>query len=1544
MKRILKTILISFLCVIGAVGLLVGGFYLFGGNEEKVVYAEDLYFNITNTVVDGPFSLKVSTNTEGVTKKKVRLNVSTGGNRILDIPQYANIDEPVTIYLKKDDKNNNVGGSVQITATYDDDNANVSAVGKCEVLVDVGVVSATISVSSVNVVPKQSILLCPEDEDISKLLSIYPLKSLIPNMYEASALNPQKKKQIWIEMVDLVTGNALNCESTNYDARFIVNGEEKTSNIIEVNYHYVSSLSSQAEPKLVFDDSVYIKAGQSPCSVKINAYVCSTFKEQEKIETEEKPINQVATVTASTGFEIGNIQISNFNFDDSTKEIYLDLRENNNKADDDCINIFVNNEDAGSGDINLGLTLASSSEGVEIGQYYLWNMYLSIDNKDYRLLCNGNNEKDSELLTEFVRLKYEGISSLKEDWCWKIKLNNFLAYENETLFNAQLKYIEYEKNSDGTEDVSNIKIELPVQTFRIKPIVNEVTNLDVVYKAQADESFRVKSGEKFSLAATDFRVTPNTATFVKDRTNYLQYYLSGAENDDLSALPSAFVKDVYYKATFSFTIDESASIYLANFSYGNLVYLYLKQRGSDLEYYKDYVENDESLNETKHFDAENIIDGFIIFKNSATTAVLEEEFSINLEFWKETSTEIFAVNINKLIDYSVKVYEGTTYESTKDVVKGFSNFPYLSVDGLRYYADFDYTIYDADPSVKYLRLKKFAEFESNLTAEEEAKVFEIDGIGKFTITAILVFEDVDGTIYWLDKSCLVDVEVYQTLNSIVAYSSKDGGVFETNYTENDENKYWVYVSSSTMDVLKNYVDYNKLEVGFNQIFDADALINQQIIDEHEGIENINADAIIFDSNWTAVYDEGVLVGFKIGYTINEVKTINIGLTEYSPKFEIFVRVKVDEEYVYCNFCNNEVGGVKDFETGKLTVNIKDGVVTESFVLYDGNAKTQSEPLVIYASVDSNKVVYQNFNDADLSYGFKNADSSLKTTNTLDLEPLNCNKNINFTELYNFERKDNGIGGLSFKNIPYYDDGVLVEMGVSSSTIMSFNSYWKWNGTGFEETMYDLTSSIFIKIYGLDITITDKENEVKGKKDEEVDLFGSGGLFGITVKGGSSKTTYTSINDYSNILAVNSFNKNLVVNDSLTKVTIKQDILQDTLASFRFDAGALSERNSIKVNGNSQASVSVVSPFVVTYTVGFDCPNTNQQFYELTYDGSADLPENISTILSIVPYKIDGTDDDSGDYYKDLSGNVINDIANLATLNEDKTLNFKTYTKAYCFNLKFQIIQTIIDEETEEETNNSTSSIYRLVTITPILEDTDLVVGTFDNVNNKYYLTSGETYSFVDGGITYGTNFTPEIKDMVNSLQITAEDLSELTEDDCATVDKHVKIVIPTNVSGKQKMEGFSIGLYDLNFDKDVKFTFTFTFSDGGYYVFEKVVEIRKNTEINLNQTTLIIGDANNNYIKLNDDNAYFVTISGAPASIDFANKFSFEGEDPNTYSENSFEFDSTIFSPGKVMSTYRITLIGTQPGETQIKFKYKVEGNQEYILTFVFNVEIVNAA
>ena len=109
---------------------------------------------------------------------------------------------------------------------------------------------------------------------------------------------------------------------------------------------------------------------------------------------------------------------------------------------------------------------------------------------------------------------------------------------------------------------------------------------------------------------------------------------------------------------------------------------------------------------------------------------------------------------------------------------------------------------------------------------------KIEGIGSFVITAQLCYEDINSnSIYWLNKNVKFTVKVYEDLKNISVYEDYAENamkyIFEPkpfsesnlSFDENLEETKYLFLNSQTMQIFKNYIKYNQIEVFAEQIFE-----------------------------------------------------------------------------------------------------------------------------------------------------------------------------------------------------------------------------------------------------------------------------------------------------------------------------------------------------------------------------------------------------------------------------------------------------------------------------------------------------------------------------------------------------------------------------------------------------------------------------------------------------------------------------------------------------------------------------------------------------
>ena len=1118
MKRVLKVVAICFLCVIGAFGLAIGGMYLFGGFDEKIVYANDLYFNKTEIVSAERIYFQINTNTEGVTRKTVKLTSSLGGERIIDFPEEVEIGKTYTILPKKNEAGKNIGGNVVLYAQYESNDANLSAKAQCNILIDVPVDNVEIKMQNLTIKPKQVVTVCQAGNDVDTALKVTPSNSLVPYYLDGRPkVSNVFDKAIFLELVDTM-GNPLSTEI----AQFKVNNVAQHTNLVKVAYE----LNGQ---DVVFKDNILIQSGMTQTELSLKAYIYSTYKEQNAnvvLDGDGKlssiTLNKNVTLNQNLNFAIGSYEITNMTIDSSNRNVYLF----------EDTKIYLNNPDVTGNDINLNITLESDSQGVEISKYYILdNVYISIDNPTYRTLSKSNGEDVAT--ANGLSAKFDSVSTEKDEWYWLLNINNFFAYydyENSSkAFSVTIKY------NDGQH--------VYTRNFNIIPKIYEVDSLSVNYGEADATSFNVKSGETISLSNTNININNSLPVGKNPTFADLAYYISYDKNyaSSKSTVSTVPLEKGEYKAVFNFSVAESSGISLFSLSsaWGTLKKAVFTQ--SSKVYTIEYEDGLPKPTTSVIFDA-----------NANIMAEIYLDITSNIP-----TQDIFYLDMAgsfTITETMVKFYESISADT-------YSTVPYLSINSVRYFVDYiHYT--DEKTSIRYLRINDQNQLDD---------LYKVQGIGSFYLTAQLVYYDESTQqIFWLGKSCDAKIEVYEELSTLSAYKytsiDEYNEYFGTDiiYNEDDEDTYFIFLTSQEMDSLNNYISYKQVNISFEQDFGVgfDASL-------YNGIRDINASAITLGSTWIPVEISGKIVGYIISYTINPISTIKINNIALQNTFKIIVSINVNGNNVYAKFNISEDDDA--LNTNYLSFDITDNTLTSAVIEYttasgaiDGSSEDKA--LELKAIIGANDVAWNGISFEDnLRYYFKykEADSSGTIDSMAYYLSVIDDSQIALTGLYNFEFNFDatakiGKGGLTLYNFPVYlnedgkNQGILLRLQVRSEGTWDFNSHYRWDNSSqtFILTQNEnLVDYIYFRVYGLDINIEAVGQEVQGFKENEAKLIdNTSGIFKFVVKAGSSDGNGNTIavTDYSklfktNLLTVTQNNalaeeerQDVVVSDDYTK--------------------------------------------------------------------------------------------------------------------------------------------------------------------------------------------------------------------------------------------------------------------------------------------------------------------------------------------------------------------------------------------------------------------------
>ena len=1522
MKRVLKIVLLSFLCVIGAFGLAIGGMYLFGGFDEKIVYADNLYFSETQVVSAQRIFMQVNTTTGGVTRKTLKLEVSPGGERIISVPTEVEIGKTFTIIPQQKD-GVNVGGNVSLTAYYDSADGNLNAVAKCEILIDIPVEEVKVKMPVLTLKPTQTTSFCLAGNELSSALEINPVWSLIP--YAKSNYGSDVKidnivdKTIFLQLIDGSTGGVSD------KAKFYVNGVEQNNknNQIKINYEH-------KDGKILFKDSINIKAGGGEAisaDVKLKAYVYSTYEKQNEntVFDEETgavldvPFNTEKTLKGEVSFTIGSYEITNMTISQASTNIYLNEETK----------IYLNNPNVTGNDINLGIQLETDSEGLPIKDKDILNyVYINIDKPTYRILTDSAG--NSTATVNGLSAKTEANENLeKNTWYWNLNVNNFFAYydyENKAeAFTVSIVY------NDGKNSYE--------RTFNLIPKIREVDSLSVKYES-GKSSFNVRSSEKVTLSDSDINLVTKLPYGVEPTYKDLAYYISYDKNfaggkTTVSTVPA---NTGTYKALFTFTLSESGSIQnlITEAAWGKL---------------KSAVFNQAE----KQFTITYNEDGTT---STSANVVFDANVEINVEVIMDITAEVnttnmFYITSNEQITITnkkVKFYEDVDGDG----------IPYLTINSVRFYVNFDF--YESEQGVVYLKIDNV-----NTTPDS----YKVQGIGSFYITTQLVYNDSNtGKVYWLGRSVDAFIEVYEELSSLVAYQfdadqNTYNNVFGSeaiNYAEDESTYRYIFITSSEMDSLKNYIAYKQVRIDFAQQYGVD-------VSGYTGINTKNMDAVTFGSTWLPVEEKGNIVGYRISYKINPIHSIYLAANQKVDNiFRIIISIDVNGTEVFATFMLNEED--EELNTKYLDFEIIDKTITTATIKYDGSGITsdgsKENPIELKANlVTTDGVENIAWNSIDLEnhlkyyFGYSQDDTSgIITSMTYNLS-VEDDSNVSLTNLYDFDLiydNDAGIGkgGLKLYNFPEYLDaagknqGVLLKITVySEGQAHDFNGHWAWSTTtqsfGTELTKNPgLSADIYFRVYGLQIKIEAKQSEVFGCKDDEIDLLaknGTNNIFNITVASGMGNNIDT-INDYSRFMTLAAMNQDVEVSANYGKLKIKDNFLTEQDVKFIFYVGSDSDStgNAIRIkvgkNGdedvfaNSYSQV-IKSAYTISTVNEFNSPSVNQEFITIEYN-KEDAGVNIDDLLNIS--------------IKTISCTLSNDygIYEPVVINADRTLTFITAPVVYRAVLQVSLTKKV----TGEGEGNDTISYEYSITVSPLLTQGDITLGALHtavdaNDSTYYYITAGKEN-------VISTVNPDENKKIVysgylgaNIANVSRVEISFANKDTSETlsVTKHMGKTIPNTGAA------VTIWSEDLNYSKVVVVTFTIIFNDKGKFIINKDLTVLPNLTLELASSSISSGD----FIDLTSPTSYAFTKNGVVKELDLSS-FGYAGLYGEKYTKDSFIYDSNVFtdvsdlgaedeseiSLFRLKANYNAQKAGTTE-QSQITFIYNTGS---YTLTFVLTINV----
>jgi len=1472
MKRILKMLFFISLSVLVTFGLVFGGMYIFGALDENAIYAQDLTFSSEEVVTSGTFGLQVDTATADVNKTTLVLETSNGGDAVIKYPQTITLGESFRIAPKKVSGSDeiNVGGYVELYARYSGATSSQSVFALCKILIDVEVEEVAVLMPKKVVEVNDSIQIATAGEPLSTLLEINPINSLLPYSSRSvfgtidatsifSTTNLLNKK-IFLEVFSLENNTA---NETDEDiVKFAVGSESGTeSSVIEVAYEYDADLEA-----FVFSNDIFIKPGTSGQTGEmcLKAYYCPTYVSQKDVAITNIREKATSTSVSKESFNITSYSVDDISLTTTDRTFYLN---------EDTL-IYINNS---TKENNLGISLTSEN-GVIEDSIYKNNIYISVETQNISYILtksNGDTTQNAFGLNTYV----DDISEMSE-WCWKFKLTDFLAYYNYTASPVALNKVKIKiEYNDGVDSF--------FEYFYVVPQIHKVDELSVKYSSNEDTSFYKKSGVSFQLTENDFDYDYTITPTYTD----LAYYIAYDGNNDIVTIPSTtgsylveFDFEISIDGTLSFAISGSwCSVKSSNvvFTQGSKTY--------SIPYSASGVQS--NVTTTVEFSADEVI------HCEMNLTMLENITSSQVLFTVSSSSQTLEINGQMAKFYS-----------------GGSTLPILFINDVFYSVDFEY--YENDEG-RFIHI-----LSTNST-------YILSGIGSFSIVAELVYEDSSsGIIYWLGQSATVNVytytglttlsvQHYNTLTEITTFFDSDGVSYDESIGEDTPANYlFVTCDSDELDAL--YYGKDSLFIEFSQNFgELDTIQYENVSDL--ALSEINQNAITFGS-WQEVFDNNSFVGYIIPYYILDIYSIEIDGEMIDNIFDVVVYFETEtDENVYAGFAYSST-----YSKPELSIEIKDKILTSTEIYYSGTSKgtTIDDPITLTATINNGNFAWNDgsniFTNLPVQYSFiYEFDDDAKTishmSERLTIADGSANSVSNVDAFHSFVFSSSG-GGLSFKNFPYFEDGVIVKLCVYTSDSQSDETtHYVWTQNGFVKTINSGVSEgsfLYFKIIGLELSVMAlNEDTLVGYKDNTFDLFSAeDAIFSLN----NGDAILNGLTDFSNIFSVTAINSYVQVNATFTQITV----LNDFLINMGIDI-SLSYANNEKINIESgeayvQSYTQMVSgAFEITATTEFLAPSTTS-FCTITYkkDNSDAVLENmVEATLS-----------------KISSMNGGNDSANNSFSISENALTFKTITGSLSTKLRLNLKLFGTELETDKDFD---------ITITSIYDENDITVG--EQIGEDYCISAGNEnrVSITGGGIVLKNDLNDN-KASINGISISFADVGTYS----INASEHMNLIAFSS--------GPNVGLYssDLNFNKTISVIFNISFADGGSFVVAKEIVIIKNITlaIDFGGFAKISGETINF-----SSVTYTVTRTNGGESYEIPDS-DFSGNDAK-YDASSFTYDVAYFED--VTSAFDgeniLILQVVRPNETvqagefetTISFSYKPDNvDYELVFSYVFTLTI----
>lgn len=1471
MKGILKVILISMLVTVGALALFVGGMWLFGGFNQQEIYANDLSFNESEVISSRTFALQVNTATENVNQTTLTLETSPGGGLVIDYPRTITIGEPFSIMPVTDTTTGDVhGGVVTLYARYTNTTSSQNVVASCKILIDARVESVETEFSTTELKTTDTLRFASMGQDVTEVLTVDPIYSLMPyrNKSEFGSLGQGSifaspafsEKKIFLALLNAETG-LTDTSAINFRVGGVL------SPIIEAGYSYDASSNT-----LKFNNDIdIVPTGTRLGEIILRVFVCPTYSGQGEVSVDNVLTNSFA-VSSSKSFIIRDYSIDGLNISEEDAEVYFD----------DEIILYLNNENASaSGGINLGVELVNNS-GIDVDDYYLRNnVFVSIgsDINDRLTRLDGSGEEEGEINVNYTNID----ASNRDSWGLRYYYNDFSAYYNY-------------KNASTNDNKIRVNITFRdfeneyTKTFYLIPRAKEIESISPNYVGTQDR-LTFESSSIFDISENNFIYTFNNG--VDADFNSLMYHLPFSQSNNIVTIPE---DNGRYKLEFSFTPNVSGIInsFSVLNSWGTLsnATLTLTQGERELVLSFDVL---GALSGGSDFIFEAGVPVSVVLTPISKTANVNQ------------SNNLFRFNIgDEQIIISARSVKFYTINSS-----GTSTLPYLYVNDVEITADYEFVTINTQD---YLRLE----------INSETRVI---GIGSFVLRAENVYES-QGVVYTLGVGCDVLIYVYENITELNIFDYTDfvSNGFNTTNTldENLDTMRYFYVTSSQLETLRRLKESGQLKIDFVQDFsETNATL-------YEGIDDINSNAITF-GEFEEVYDGGVLVGYMVSYTINEIYSIEIEGKTLSNNFDI--RIYVDNgsgDVFYGNFNYNN-----NTTSEYLRLSINDLIYRESEIVYLSNSgeettfgATSDNPLSLRATVVDGGVGWSVLNSGEtvtslsnLRYGFKYNEIDTNYSiygiryNLIEIDPDFTLSGVN--SFFSFEMSEGG-GGLEFRNVPYVDGGILMELSIYATSDDDEFVHFVWDGNGFtkvinENLREENSAKMYFRVEGFNIQISANPDFVlSGTKDATYDMFGNNGMF--TISGASGISDYSLLFDVS----VNSSNIDFVRQEdnstTYSSFQVLNDFLTNTQVTFSFYyntganplyvtnlGGGLVDGYVIEASGAYEVDILKTS---------FDAPSRTllTDFVSVTYLGDTEN-ESRAVGLSVL-------------------------VVNLEDEDIISIQNGEIVVKTFIGERRVTLRVTL----TDSESGNASSQDVEVV-ITSLYKESDIILTEEeDEDDSKLTINAGNVYNI-------SLNSVEDVSQL--NITLTSVTFNFESEADDVFNDTNINDLMKGTFTNVNNITYYA---NDINYEKEITMTLTFNFSDGGSFSKSFVVLVKQNLTFNLSATSdfdrsgrqLLIDTSSVSVLKngsniltkddLSADKFSFVVSDDESGEV-YENageilSFSGGGED-NIYLNINYDPNHTVIPAGSNNLTVRVT----------ITFEYETEFG--YTLNFSETINVL---